>query len=104
MRIWCPGCEWKPKPTVRWVCEWRCRHWWHTFDTGGVCPACGKVWEVTQCHACRKKYPHADWYHEDPSADADSADETSAGDAEADDWEAWERELASPTPEPAPRN
>lgn len=103
MQIWCPGCEWKPKPSTRWVCERRCRHEWNTFDTGGVCPACSKVWELTQCHACHRKYPHPDWYHDDPVADGDTTDETSSRSASADDWDDWERELESPSTSPASR-
>ena len=39
---------------------------WNTFATGGRCPACKKVWEVTQCvvsaGGCEKWSPHLDWY------------------------------------------
>lgn len=65
MKIWCPGCEWEPRPSSRWMCTPRCRHLWNTFDTGGVCPACSKIWARTQCHACKGRYPHPDWYHDD---------------------------------------
>jgi hypothetical protein len=41
---------------------------WHTFNTHGVCPACGKVWTETQCSAalgCGQWSDHEEWYHED---------------------------------------
>ena len=66
MKIWCPGCEWKPLPSSRWVCAPSgCGHVWNTFDTGGVCPACSKVWKMTACWSCHDSFPHEDWYHDD---------------------------------------
>ncbi len=29
-----------------------CGHLWHTFDTGGICPACLHRWTSTQCLKC----------------------------------------------------
>ncbi|NLX10965.1 MAG: hypothetical protein GXY36_15045 [Chloroflexi bacterium] len=66
MYIACPKCDWRPTPDVLWVCT--CGHRWHTFDTHGVCPACGKAWKETQCQSwqgCGKWSDHEDWYHED---------------------------------------
>jgi len=60
MRIRCPRCHWQPGRDARWSCS--CLHEWHTFDTGGVCPACGRVWPETQCPRCEAWSPHADWY------------------------------------------
>lgn len=66
MKIWCPGCEWRPKPSSRWICSPSgCGHVWNTFDTGGVCPACEKIWKTTACLSCHNSYPHQDWYHDD---------------------------------------
>lgn len=65
MYIACPKCDWRPQGTELWVCE--CRHRWHTFNTHGVCPACGKAWRVTQCLACHEFSDHEEWYHEDDS-------------------------------------
>lgn len=62
VKIFCPRCAWEPKQSSRWMCL--CLHCWNTFDTGGVCPSCGKVWTETQCLACQRWSPHADWYHE----------------------------------------
>lgn len=59
-RIRCPRCAWAPRRDARWSCS--CRHEWHTFDTGGVCPACQRVWAQTQCPKCNAWSPHADWY------------------------------------------
>jgi hypothetical protein len=39
---------------------------WHTFDTRGRCPGCGKRWRETCCPACARWSPHDDWYHEEP--------------------------------------
>lgn len=62
IKICCPKCEWEPNASSRWRCS--CGHSWNTFDTGGRCPACKKVWEETQCHAskCHQWSPHLDWY------------------------------------------
>ena len=65
IKIVCPKCEWEPKPTDLWQCS--CRHSWHTFDTCGRCPECGKQWNDTQCHGpwnggCARWSPHVDWY------------------------------------------
>jgi len=66
MYIACPKCDWRPQPADLWTCT--CGHQWHPFLTHGVCPACGKVWKETQCHAgigCGQWSDHEDWYHED---------------------------------------
>ncbi len=66
MKIWCPGCEWKPDATSRWSCAPEgCYHSWNTFDTGGVCPACAKIWKHTQCLSCHNHFPHEEWYHDE---------------------------------------
>jgi hypothetical protein len=63
MYIACPKCDWRPDPDEEWTCT--CGHVWHVFATHGICPACGKVWEDTQCNACHQWSDHEDWYHED---------------------------------------
>lgn len=60
LRIRCPRCAWQPRQHDRWSCL--CDHVWNTFDTGGVCPACGKVWERTQCLRCHEFSRHDAWY------------------------------------------
>ena len=62
-RIRCPRCAREPSRHDRWMCV--CLHVWNTFDTGGVCPACGHVWRDTQCRRCHEWSPHADWYAEE---------------------------------------
>jgi len=62
-RIRCPRCRWQPRAYSRWSC--RCGHVWNTFDTAGLCPACGYQWLWTACPACHVWSPHRDWY-EDP--------------------------------------
>jgi hypothetical protein len=62
--IRCPKCEWQPYESSTWACT--CGHEWNTFDTGGRCPKCKKVWEETQCLSdeggCSQWSPHLDWY------------------------------------------
>ena len=60
VRIRCPRCSWEPRRHDLWRCL--CLHAWNTFDTGGVCPACGHAWAETQCLRCHEWSPHADWY------------------------------------------
>jgi hypothetical protein len=62
-RIRCPRCAWEPRRQDTWACI--CLHVWNTFETGGVCPACGREWRETQCLRCHEWSPHADWYVED---------------------------------------
>jgi phage terminase large subunit GpA-like protein len=66
MYIACPRCDWHPTPDIKWTCS--CGHMWHTFDTHGVCPACGTVWAMTQCstqHGCGVWSDHEEWYHDE---------------------------------------
>ena len=64
MEIFCPRCEYVPKRADVWSCEAACGCEWHTFDTHGECPNCGKIWEETQCLSCQLWSPHKEWYHE----------------------------------------
>lgn len=59
-KIRCPKCDWRPQSSDTWTCE--CGHAWHTFDTGGVCPACIHEWTSTQCLECQQWSPHSSWY------------------------------------------
>ena len=68
MRIACPKCDWEPHAAARWTCV--CGHDWHTFETGGECPNCGKRWRDTQCLACARWSKHHDWYRGLPAVDA----------------------------------
>lgn len=63
-KVFCPKCQWVPQPADVWMCEPACGCLWNTFETGGVCPGCGRSWEDTQCLSCHKWSRHADWYHE----------------------------------------
>lgn len=73
LKIWCPGCEWRPQPSSRWWCTPPgCGHVWNTFDTGGVCPQCSKIWQTTQCLSCKKRYPHVEWYHDEQSTGSET--------------------------------
>ncbi len=58
--IRCPRCRWQPSRHDRWTCN--CTHVWNTFDTRGICPACGYQWRETQCPRCSEWSPHEDWY------------------------------------------
>jgi hypothetical protein len=59
-RIRCPRCGWEPSRDHKWQCS--CGHVWNTFQTGGICPACDRVWTATQCVRCGEWSPHAEWY------------------------------------------
>lgn len=65
-RIRCPRCKWEPSARDTWACS--CGHGWNTFDTGGLCPACGKQWSETQCPRCAAWSPHRAWYAPDDDA------------------------------------
>ena len=69
MKIACPKCDWEPPASARWQCS--CAHVWNTFDTGGQCPACRKVWRTTQCLRCLKTSAHHDWYRDLPPVDVE---------------------------------
>ena len=61
--IRCPKCGWRPRAQDRWMCApTGCGHVWNTFDTGGICPNCGRQWLQTACLACHRWSPHPDWY------------------------------------------
>ena len=62
-RIRCPRCDWEPGRDHVWMCT--CLHVWNTFETGGICPECGRQWQETQCARCKAWSPHADWYADD---------------------------------------
>lgn len=69
MKIYCPKCRWEPRAGDLWICQPGCNHEWNTFDTGGRCPKCGKVWLETDCLACSRTSKHHDWYHDLPPVD-----------------------------------
>ena len=64
VEIFCPKCKWRPNPASRWTCKPACGNSWNTFETGGICPACGHAWAETQCLKCHQFSPHQEWYHE----------------------------------------
>lgn len=71
-KIRCPLCAWQPRREDLWACS--CLFQWHTFDTGGVCPACDYQWQDTKCFQCHQWSKHVDWY-------ADEDDDGSEGGA-----------------------
>ena len=46
-----------------------CSHKWNTFTTGGICPSCNYVWNITSCFACKQFSLHVEWYHYPDSPD-----------------------------------
>lgn len=58
----CPACGWRPRKDDLWACNPGCGYAWHTFDTGGTCPACFKQWTATQCIKCGQWSDHDAWY------------------------------------------
>jgi len=63
MKIRCPKCGWEPEKTSKWRCT-ACEKKWHTFDTRGVCPACEKEYNYTQCQNldCTELSHFSDWF------------------------------------------
>jgi predicted amidophosphoribosyltransferase len=59
-KIRCPLCAWEPQQSDTWACT--CGNEWHTFNTGGVCPACIHEWKSTECLSCHGWSAHSDWY------------------------------------------
>jgi hypothetical protein len=69
--IRCPRCKWTPRRENLWTCD--CGHQWNTFDTRGLCPGCGRQWEITMCFQCGEMSPHSEWYEKkEPRMDTDS--------------------------------
>ncbi len=67
-KLRCPRCAWEPKASDAWSCVCFCV--WNTFQTAGVCPACGRYWHETQCHRCGEWSPHLAWYDDEGEPDA----------------------------------
>jgi len=67
-RIRCPRCAWEPGRHDLWACT--CLHSWNTFETRGVCPACGRKWAETQCPRCNEWSRHEEWYVDEPGPSA----------------------------------
>ena len=82
VKIYCPKCAWEPQPSSRWWCgqsSGGCGWSWNTFDTGGVCPECGKAWEETACPECHCWSTHRAWYHEFITETSEVAEEVAIG-------------------------
>ncbi len=56
----CPSCGASPPMGMFWTCS-NCGTQFDTFETGGVCPRCGRVFAVTSCADCGKASPIAQW-------------------------------------------
>lgn len=56
----CPSCGWVPPRGATWLCD--CGHQWNTFETGGQCPRCRKIWHATLCLSCNQLLAHREWY------------------------------------------
>ena len=56
----CPSCGWVPPRGATWRCD--CGHEWNTFETGGRCPGCLKIWRTTECFSCHQLLAHHQWY------------------------------------------
>lgn len=61
--IYCPQCEWRPRPEDRWSCVPSCGTVWNTFWTRAVCPGCSVKWPITACLSCEQYSQHEAWYH-----------------------------------------
>jgi Zn-dependent protease len=56
----CPTCKAAPPVGDVWKCG-RCGHQFDTFQTRGVCPACGTQFPVTRCMDCGAAHSVSEW-------------------------------------------
>jgi len=56
----CPSCRAAPPLGVYWQCG-ACGHPFDTFESGAVCPQCGKQFATTACMDCREQHPMSEW-------------------------------------------
>ncbi len=59
----CPSCHEHPLAGDLWKCD-LCQTAFDTFTHRGICPGCGKRFDVTSCPACGQAAPIATWYGE----------------------------------------
>jgi RNA polymerase subunit RPABC4/transcription elongation factor Spt4 len=60
LQVACPECGWQPDENYSWQCT--CGHSWNSFQTYGVCPACAKVRQETECPTCKQSSQYESWY------------------------------------------
>ncbi len=56
----CPGCRVHPPRAALWTCG-DCQEPFDTFETGGACPACERVFAGTACPDCGQAHPFEQW-------------------------------------------
>jgi Zn-dependent protease len=56
----CPACKTPPPVGDIWKCS-QCGRAFDTFQTGGVCPACGAQFSETRCMECGAAHPFSQW-------------------------------------------
>lgn len=56
----CPSCKTAPPLGAYWGCG-SCRQPFDTFETRGVCPHCGAVFNKTMCLDCHEQRPMSEW-------------------------------------------
>jgi Zn-dependent protease/predicted RNA-binding Zn-ribbon protein involved in translation (DUF1610 family) len=56
----CPNCGVHPPVGEFWGCD-QCRTKFDTFAHGGICPNCGKGFNITGCPDCRQGHPMSQW-------------------------------------------
>jgi len=56
----CPSCRTAPPLGAYWGCA-ACHQPFDTFETRGVCPHCGAVYNKTMCLDCREQRPMSEW-------------------------------------------
>ena len=56
----CPACKTAPPVGEFWKCA-QCRQAFDTFQSGGICPHCGKRFDVTRCLDCGAAHPMSEW-------------------------------------------
>ena len=56
----CPECETPPPVGEFWKCS-QCGQPFDTFQTGAVCPQCGRQYPATKCLDCGRAHPMSEW-------------------------------------------
>lgn len=56
----CPNCGKAPPAGPFWRCP--CGAQFDTFENAGICPHCGRQFQITQCLECGRPAPYAAWH------------------------------------------
>ena len=66
--IRCPNCLYPPPKGSYWRCDEKekqgCGFAFDTFQTGAICPRCGRKFSYTQCPICGNWAPYSKWFNQ----------------------------------------